>query len=97
VADFFLRPPAVAELKQAYKWYQGERLGLGEEFLQAVRASADRAVAGPAAYAIVHRDTRRVLVHRFRYGMFFRVVYGTVVFVACFHLHRKPASWKRRR
>jgi plasmid stabilization system protein ParE len=97
VADFLLRPAAVAELKQAYKWYQGERPGLGEEFLQAVRASVDRAVAGPAAYAVVHRDTRRVLVRRFPYGMFFRVVDGTVIFVACFHLHRKPASWERRR
>jgi hypothetical protein len=74
VADFLLRPVAVAELKAAYKWYQGERAGLGEEFLQAVRASVDRAVAGPATYAVVHRDTRRVLVRRFPYGMFFRVV-----------------------
>jgi plasmid stabilization system protein ParE len=97
VTDFLLRPAAVADLRQAYQWYQSERPGLGEEFLQAVHASVERALATPAGYAVIHRDTRRVLIRRFPYGLFFRIVNETVVFVACYHLHRKPASWKRRR
>jgi toxin ParE1/3/4 len=97
VPDFLLRPAAVADLRSAYQWYQAERAGLGEEFLQTVRAAVERATAAPQAYAVVHRDTRRVLLRRFPYGVFFRLVDKTVVIVACYHLHRKPASWKLRR
>ncbi len=97
MATYLLRPKAVADLRTAYQWYQAERSGLGEEFLDAVRAAIERAVAAPQTYAVVHRDTRRVLVRRFPYGIFYRLLDGAIVIVACYHLHRKPASWKRRR
>jgi plasmid stabilization system protein ParE len=97
VIDFVLRPAAVADLRQAYRWYEAERRGLGEEFLSEVRTSIANVVNAPGAYAVVHRDTRRALVRRFPYGLFFRTIEDTVVFIACYHLHRRPASWKRRR
>lgn len=97
VTDFVLRPAAVSDLRSAYHWYQTERAGLGDEFLEAVRAAVSGAVASPHTYAVVHRDTRRALVRRFPYGVFFRLVEETVVIVACYHLRREPAAWKRRR
>jgi hypothetical protein len=53
-------------------------------------------VNAPLSYAVVHRETRRALVPRFPYGVFFRIVEDTIAIVACYHLHRRPASWKRR-
>jgi plasmid stabilization system protein ParE len=97
VKEFVLRPATVADLRKAYRWYEAERPGLGEEFLRAVRATIGSVVTTPLAYAVVHRETRRALVARFPYGVFFRLVGETIVIVACYHLHRKPASWKRRR
>ena len=95
--EFVLRPGAVVDLRTAYRWYEEERSGLGEEFLRSVRASIEKAVSAPQAYAVIHRETRRVLVPRFPYGLFFRVVEDTVVILACYHLRRKPSSWRRRR
>ena len=95
--EFLLRPATVADLRKAYRWYEGERTGLGEEFLRAVRLAIGNVVGAPMAYAVVHRETRRALVPRFPYGVFYRIIDETVVIVACYHLHRKPASWKRRR
>jgi len=97
MAGFVLRPAAVADIRKAYRWYQAERPGLGEEFLEAVGRAAERAAARPAGHAVIYRDTRRIVVRRFPYGLFFRILDGTVVFVACYHLRRRPASWKRRR
>jgi toxin ParE1/3/4 len=75
---FLLRPAAVADLHQAYEWYQAKRPGLGEEFLQAVRASVERPVAAPAAHSAAHREARRILVRQFAYGLFFSMVDETV-------------------
>lgn len=91
------RPAAAADIDRAYAWYQNERDGLGEEFLDQVRATARSVVAMPEAYPLIHRQTRRALVHRFPYALFYRIVDTSVVFVACFHTSRNPALWKRRR
>jgi len=94
---FVVRPAAAADLRRAYLWYEAEREGLGEDLLREVRQTIDRVATTPEAYAVISRDTRRCLVHRFPYGIFFRVVDEVVVIVACYHLSRRPASWKRRR
>ncbi|WP_437945584.1 type II toxin-antitoxin system RelE/ParE family toxin [Sorangium sp. So ce296] len=92
-----VRPAAAADIARAYAWYERERDGLGEEFLTEVRAAMQAAVEAPMAYEVLHRQTRRVLVRRFPYGLFFRLMNGVVVFVACFHTRRRPESWTRRR
>jgi len=91
------RPAAAADIEQAYAWYEQERKGLGEEFLAEVKATERLVLERPEAYPVVVRQTRRALVHRFSYGLFYRVLGDTVVFVACFHTSRNPALWARRR
>jgi hypothetical protein len=34
-----LRPAAAADVEAAYRWYEQQRAGLGDEFLDAVRAT----------------------------------------------------------
>jgi toxin ParE1/3/4 len=91
------RRAAAADIDRAYVHYEKERKGLGEEFLAEVNATAQRVLEMSAAYPVVVRQTRRALVRRFSYGLFYRVLGDTVVFVACFHTSRDPALWKRRR
>ena len=94
---YVVRPAAAGDIRRAYRWYERTQAGLGHEFLAEVRNSIGAALATPDAYPILHRQTRRVLVHRFPYGLYYRVVDGVIVFVACTHTHREPASWQRRR
>jgi plasmid stabilization system protein ParE len=91
------RPAAAADIDGAYARYERERRGLGEEFLTEVYATARSVLEMPEAYPVVVRQTRRALVHRFPYGLFYRILDGSIVFVACFHTSRNPALWKRRR
>lgn len=92
-----VRPAAASDLAEAYRWYERRRTGLGEEMMQEARAVIDRMLALPLSFPVVHRETRRALVRRFPYGLFFRLDGDAVIVVAFYHLHRNPRSWKQRR
>ena len=96
MTKLILRPAAVGDLERAYRWYQREREGLGEDLLREVQAAIDSALENPRMYPVVHRDTRRILVRRFPYGLYYRLIDEAVVFVACYHTRRDPKSWQRR-
>jgi plasmid stabilization system protein ParE len=97
VARFVFRPKAAEDIAAARGWYEREREGLGDELLAEIRTTVQSVLAMPEAYPVILRQTRRALIHRFPYGLFYRIVDATVVFVACFHTSRNPALWKRRR
>ncbi len=79
---FLFRPAAAADVEDAYAWYEGQRIGLGEEFL--------------GQYPAIRRATLRALLHRFPYGLFYRVIEEQVLVVACMHAKRDPRRWQAR-
>lgn len=91
-----VRPAAVADLEDAYRWYETRRRGLGAEFLDAVEDALAEVAEHPTAFGFVHRHVRRVLLRRFPYGLFFVVDDASVVVIACFHVRRDPARWSKR-
>ena len=97
MARLTFRTVAAEDVIEAYDWYEGEETGLGERFLQAVADAALSVASEPQRYPIVRGDVRRVLVGPFPDGLFYRVVRRSVVVVACYHLHRDPQGWHRRR
>ena len=91
------QPAAAAELDDAYRWYERERRGLGDEFLQASQSVIDRLAENPLAFPLVHRDKRRAVFRRFPYSLIFRIVGSDVFVLACFHGKRSPRAWRSRR
>jgi plasmid stabilization system protein ParE len=92
-----VRPAAAADIDEAYLWYQAQREGLGEEFLAAAQAAIAAITAHPERYPVIRRDTRRVLLRRFPYGIYCRIYDDLVVVVACMHGRRNPTRWQTRR
>ena len=90
------RAIAAAEIEAAYRWYERERSGLGEEFLQAVDDLAKTIAEYPERFPVIHRDIRRALLKRFPYGIFYRLKANQVIVVACFHSKRNPKKWQSR-
>lgn len=92
-----LRDEAGKDLDAAAEWYERQRTGLGTEFLdEALRAF--RAIAArPLAYPVIHRDLRRALMHRFPFGIYFRVETSSVVVLAVIHGSRHPERWQLRK
>jgi plasmid stabilization system protein ParE len=91
-----IRPAAAADLQDAFDWYEKQQPGLGVEFRGAVREKLHDIAANPMLYQVVHRDTRRALLRRFPYGLYYRVYPGIVIVVACMHGRRSPRRWKAR-
>jgi plasmid stabilization system protein ParE len=89
-----LRPAAAADVEEAWRWYEARRAGLGDEFLEAVRAALESIRAHPESAPLVRRDIHRHLLRRFPYGLFYRIIQGQVVVVACFHAKRSPRVWR---
>ncbi|MGH9793760.1 MAG: type II toxin-antitoxin system RelE/ParE family toxin, partial [Candidatus Acidiferrales bacterium] len=84
------RPAAAADAEEAFRWYENRRPGLGEEFLSEVSRAIRAVMENPERYPVIHRRTRRALVSRFPYGIFYQVLEGQLVIVACFHAKRNP-------
>ena len=87
---------ALADVRNAYSWYERERSGLGEEFVLALEDGIDRIREYPFANPPVHRDARRYLVTRFPYCLYYRVVGDGLIVVALLHAARDPELPERR-
>lgn len=91
-----IRPAAAADIEDAFRWYERQRAGLGNEFVAAIQTALDDVAAHPAKYPVIHRGARRAFVRRFPYAIFYRPWAERVVVVACMHVRRDPIRWKAR-
>jgi plasmid stabilization system protein ParE len=90
------RPEAEADVGRAYLWYEDKRLGLGDEFLEALDRAIVQIVAHPASGPLMHRTARRVLLDRFPYGVFYVIHTDEIHVLACFHVSLDPQHWRDR-
>lgn len=91
-----VRPAAAADIDEAFLWYEGQRPGLGHDFLAAAQRLIDAVAQHPLRYPVIRRDTRRALLRRFPYAVYFRIYGEVVVAVACMHGRRSPRRWQVR-
>ncbi len=91
-----VRRAAAADIKEAFEWYQTQRFGLGEEFREALRTALNRVAENPQLYQVIHRGTRRALLKRFPYSVFFREYPQVIIVVACMRGRRNPKRWQSR-
>jgi plasmid stabilization system protein ParE len=92
-----LRPQFEIDVAEAASWYEGQRAGLGKEFLRCVDESVDAIAALPLGFRKVHKETRRIPVGRFPYGLLYRVTEDEIVLTACMHSRRHSQHWLGRR
>ena len=91
-----VRPAAAVDIEDTFIWYQTQRLGLGEEFRETLRIALSQIAENPQRYPVIHRGTRRALLKRFPYGVFYREFPQVIVVVACMHGRRNPKRLQSR-
>jgi plasmid stabilization system protein ParE len=96
VARVWLHSDAFADLEAARSWYEAQQEGLGDQFIDAVDGALESVLAFPAASPVDYRDSRRFLIERFPYCLYYRVEDGDVVVAACLHAARDPKRRRRR-
>jgi len=70
--------------------------GLGREFAVEVDLTMTAVLDRPESFPQVHGATRRAIVHRFPYGVFFRVAAAEIVILGIVHGRRNPSRWRQR-
>lgn len=93
---FVVRPEAEEDLAEARQWYETRREGLGDEFLEQVDVAFDRIQRMPLVPAVKYKDTRRVLLKRFPYAVFYHVDDDQITIIAVYHTSRDPRGWQSR-
>src|SRR3954447_21190790 len=86
------------DLETAFDYYEQQRVGLGVEFLDEYRRSVEKILQHPRAWQPLDETFRRVRLHRFPYGIVYRVddALAQVVIMEVMHLAQKPGRWRRR-
>ena len=91
-----LEAEARQDLVAAFDWYQAQRPGLGSEFLAEVACVLEAIEANPEGFPVIRGRTRRGLVRRFPYGIFYIVESDLIAVTACMHGRRDPERWQVR-
>ena len=92
---------ADSEYREAGRWYEGHRTGLGLEFFDAVDAAISRIVDLPRVGTRVPRlpadlSVRRHALTRFPYHVVYVETPEHIRILAVAHDRRKPGYWKDR-
>ena len=91
-----IRPEAEDDLAEAYGWYRDNAGTIGDEFLIELDRTFDRIEQNPRLYAIVYKQARRALVHRFPYAVFYYLDGETASVLAVTHQAQDPKRWQAR-
>jgi plasmid stabilization system protein ParE len=89
------RPQAEDEALEVRQWYEARRAGLGNEFGEAADALVARIARDPLAFPRVYGETRRGVLSRFPYAIYFRVTEHEIVVLAI-HGRQHPSRWQTR-
>ena len=90
-----LRPRAERDIDSIRRWYDAQRMGLGEEFLTSVQERLEGIRRFPEACPAIYRKLRRAVVQRFPYLIFYLLVPEKIVVLAVLHTSRSPGNWPR--
>lgn len=93
----YVEPEADADLNGAFAWYETQHPGLGNEFLAEVAYTLSLIEESPNRYPIIRGMTRRVLVRRFPYAVFYVLDPELIAVTAVMHGRRDPRRWQERR
>ena len=93
-----VHPDVYAELDHSRAWYEERADNLGVEFLDEVDRAIETVRESPTVWPF-HDEShsiRRYLVHRFPYGVVYRIKDLTIQIIAVTHLRRHPDYWRGR-
>jgi plasmid stabilization system protein ParE len=89
-------PEAEEEVIDTARWYDGQRPGLGDEFLARLDNLLDAIDSRPESFQQVFQDIRRAVMRRFPYCIYFRIREHDLTVIAVLHGRRNPAAWRSR-
>lgn len=90
------RSEAESDVVLAREWYDAQRLGLRDEFVEALEHVIDLVSEFPDAFPEIATGLRRALLGRFPYAVYYHLNSDFVDVIACLHMRRSPSRWRSR-
>lgn len=87
-----IRPLASLEMIEAYDWYELQREGLGQEFLDELERFYYNLLRNPHSYSYYDQSVREGKIDRFPYTVVFEVLDKTIVVYSVFMTSKDPLS-----
>ena len=91
-----LREEAELDLEDAAFWYESQRSGLGQDFLDTVLKALELIEQNPLSFPIVYRGTHRAVLPRFPFAVFYIIRESEISVISIMHGSRHPARWQQR-
>lgn len=89
-------PAARSELREAKAWYEERSPLSAAAFAHEVASAISRIKEAPTRYPVAEHGTRRFVLQRFPFNIFYRVEASEIVIVAVAHQKRHPDYWHQR-
>lgn len=91
-----LKEEALEELSEAYQFYEDEKKGLGEDFLDAINKMLIRIKETPHQYPLSYKNKHRAVLSRYPFMIIFEIEEEVITVYAVFHTSRDPKRWRKR-
>jgi plasmid stabilization system protein ParE len=88
-------PDARAELREARRWYYDRSPLSAVAFAHVVDDAVSRIVESPTQYPLAEHRTRKLVLQRFPFNIFY-LSDTEIVIVAVAHQKRRPGYWSSR-
>jgi hypothetical protein len=95
-AELIVAPQVEQDLASAYGWYEGQRIGRGDEFLDCVAAALRTICRTPEVSPPIFLNYRRVLLRPFPLAVFYESLPGKVSVFGVLAISPNPKKWQRR-
>jgi plasmid stabilization system protein ParE len=93
-----LSPPARNDIREAAKWYNKRKAGLGRQFVSRIKEATAYIKDNPYMAQVRFDDVRVVIVKQLPYSIHYKIKEDikTVLIHAILHDHRDPDLWPQR-
>ena len=88
-----VHPRVEAQAGGARDWYDAQRPGLGDRFVDELEVAVKKAHEPPLLSQKVHTEIRRILMRRFPYAIFFVSTESQVSVLGLLRQSENPEKW----
>ena len=89
-------PEAENDIKEAFRWYEEKRVGLGCDFLLQIDAGINFISRNPKIHPSEYRGARKHIIKRFPYKIIYILEKEKIIVLAVIHNRRKPNAIEKR-
>jgi plasmid stabilization system protein ParE len=89
-------PEAEFELNEAIEWYAHKQFGLDTEFMRCIDEAISKIQRNPKLFPIALKNSRKALVKRFPFTIYYEHKNNAIMILAVFHVRRNPKDWQKR-